>query len=197
MRQSRTARMVRILLIILFVAQTPFPIGASGINQKTYDGAVHFPAQIIEFNRGCLWIDGTLTSGNFFKGLKRINHDGAAEYTNNGKPLTNYPAFVTASIRFLDDQCASPQSDSRFSFSKENIQSLTFQILWKSETDLRPAPLASDGIRCRTSSNGTAAPASPSCEIMVKSDGVPLSDHLVVAVFGIDGNRLVRLSAAP
>lgn len=171
---------------------------ARGGSQRAYDGFINFPPQIVQSKNGCLWIDGTLTSGHFFDGLERKDLGGVFEYTMSGKVLTDYPESVTASIRILDDQCVSTFSHSRFSVGDDDRHSFSFQVAWKTDVQLRPALLSPSGVRCIGSSS-TRALSAPllTCQMSVKSEGTPLSDHLIVSVFAGDGTRLTRLSAAP
>jgi hypothetical protein len=194
MKHNICIRALLCAAVVLFV----FSTYVSGGNHRSYDGIVIFPPQIVQLNSGCLWIDGTLTSGTFFEGLERKDRGGMFEYTNGGKVLSDYPQSVVASIRILDDQCVSISQASRYALAGSNRHSFSFQVAWKTGLQLRPALLSPTGVRCIGSSGTRASPVLPmTCQITINSEGTPLSDHLIVSVFGTDGTRLTRLSAAP
>lgn len=194
MNHNTWMRALLCAFVVLFVGSTHVCWG----NHRSSDSTVNFPPQIVQLKTGCLWIDGTLTSGNFFEGLERKDRDGLFEYMNSGKLLTDYPQSVVASIRILDDQCVSTFSPSRFSLGDGRRGSFSFQVAWKTGLQLRPALLAPEGVHCIDSPGTRATPTLPmTCQMTVKSDGTPLSDHLIVSVFGADGTWLTRLSAAP
>lgn len=194
MNHNTCIRALLCALAVLFVGSAYVRAG----NHRLSDGAVSFPPQIVQLKAGCLWIDGTMTSGNFFEGLERKDRDGLIEYRNSGKLLTDYPRSVVASIRILDDQCVSTSQPSRFSLGDNNRDSFSFQVAWKTGLQLRPALLAPTSPHCIGSSGAGAIPTPPmTCQMIIESEGTPLSDHLIVSVFGPDGIRLTRLSAAP
>lgn len=193
MNHNTCIRALLCALAVLFLASTY----VRGGNRRAHDGAIDFPPQIVQLKSGCLWIDGTLTSGAFFEGLERKDRDGMFEYMNSGRLLTDYPQSVVASIRILDDQCVPAFSPTRLSLVDKEY-SFSFQVAWKTGMDVRPALLSTTGIHCFKSASMRDGRMPPmTCQMTVKSAGTPLSDHLIVSVFGQDGTRLTRLSAAP
>lgn len=194
MSHNTCIRALLCALAVLFVVSTY----VRGGSRRPHGGVIDFPPQIVQLKSGCLWIDGTLASGAFFEGLERKDHDGIFEYRNSGgKRLTDYPQSVVASIRILDDQCVPALSSSRVSLGRKSY-SFSFQIAWKTGVQVRPALLSATGVHC-TGSPGTGEALMPpmTCQMTVKSGGTPLSDHLIVSVFGSDGARLTRLSTGP
>jgi len=168
----------------------------------TYDGVVDFGAQVIHLKDGCLSVDGTVRSGNFFEDLKRLDIGMRPEYRKGRRVVTEYPATLITSIRMLGDQCPDALSNSPSAVFGGGAYSLTFQVEWKDGMQLRPAALCPVVAQCAVSRIATN-PGSDftfpaiTCQMMVDSKGVPLVDHLIVSVFAADGKRLTRLSAAP
>jgi hypothetical protein len=192
MNHNTRIRTLLCALPVLFLVSTC----VRGGSRRSYDGIVRFPPQIVQLNSGCIWIDGTLTAGRFFQGLARKDRDGVFEFTHGGELLTDYPQAVVASIRILDDQCVSTSSPHRFSLASSDRRSFWFRAAWKTGLQLRPASLSSSVDCIGSSGRPTIAPPM-TCQMTVESQGTPLSDHLIVSIFGPDGKRLSRLSAAP
>ena len=210
---------IRVFVCICVFGLIGFRTNAGGGIEQPHNGVVDFPPQIVQIKSGCLWIDGTLASGHFFDGLRRKQLDGLPQYTSGGKVLMVYPESVVASIRILNDQCVPDSADSQSSMVRDGALSaiantagspiadgetrqLTFQIAWKDGLQLTPILLSPVDVHCKGSSSeqslAQSMPAPPmTCQITIKSAGIPLSDHLVVSVFGPTGERLTRLSAAP
>jgi hypothetical protein len=181
-----------------------FPMGgeARGKNDPIYDGAINFGAQLIYLDDGCLDLDGTVTSGNFFEDLKRIEIGNRFEFRKRGRVLTEYPESLTTSIRIAGDRCAATLLNAPSSIFHGDSYSVKFQVEWKEGMHLRPAALSPVVAHC-TGSSRIFIPSQDftapliTCQMTVDSKGVPLVDHLIVSVFAADGKRLTRLSARP
>jgi hypothetical protein len=174
---------------------------ARGRSNPTYDGAIDFGSQVLRLQDGCLALDGRITSGDFFEDLKRTEIGGEFEFRKRGKVVTQYPASLSMSIR-VAGQCAAALANPPSSVFHGDSYSLTFRVEWKEGLQLRPAVLSATPTRCEGYSSdpipsGSAAIPVVTCQLMVESEGIPLADHLIVSVFGSDGNRLTRLSAGP
>lgn len=190
-------------LLAFFIGVFPAGAHAGGRAISTHNGTVDFGAQLLHLSDGCLSVDGELTSGTFFDDLTRRDIKGKLEYRKHGKVVIDYPKSLTASIRVLGDSCAGtlPVSPSAI-FSAKSF-SLKLEAQWKDGMKLRPVsyPLAAQCVGSSTLviSDGDRNSTVPSvdCQVTIESEGVPLSDHLIVSLFAADGTRLTRLSAGP
>jgi hypothetical protein len=181
-----------------------FPLAASARprNNPSYGGQIDFGAQMLHLNDGCASVHGMVTSGDFFDDLKRIDNSGRMEYKKQGKPVTEYPDSITSSIRIAGDPCAAERSSSPSAFFQNHSYALKLEVYWKRDMKLRPALLSPLVANCRGYSSITTPDESVSipsitCELTVKSKGVPLSDHLIVSILTPDGTPITRISAAP
>jgi hypothetical protein len=194
-------RCLRAILLTLMVGMLPMGADARGRNDTTYDGAVGFGSQLLRLEDGCLALDGTVTSGNFFEDLKRTEIGSRFEFKKRGRVVTEYPESLTTSIRIAGDQCAAALSNRPSSIFRGDSYSLKFQVEWKDGMQLRPAALSSVVSHCVGSSSiipgQDVTIPSITCQMTVESKGVPLVDHLIVSVFSADGKRITRLSAGP
>ena len=177
-------------------------VAARPKSSPTYDGAVGFGAQLLHLDGGCLSVEGSITSGNFFDDLKRADVHGQLEYSKRGKEVSEYPRSVTTSVRIVGDSCSGTMSSSPSSIFRGNSYSVRFVVEWKNGMQLRPAALAPIPARCvgyssATVPGGEATIPSITCQMTVNSEGIPLADHLIVSIFTADGRPITRISAAP
>ena len=198
---SRYRHLTGILLTFVMGA---FPIAAhaGGKSDATYDGEIAFGSQLLYLDDGCLSVNGTVTSGNFFDDLKRTDVDGRFEFRKRGNVVTEYPESLTTSIRLVGDKCAAELSNAPSAVFSGDSFFVKLAVEWKEGMELRPATLSTVIAHC-VGARSVAIPRqdfkipSVTCQVTVDSKGVPLADHLIVSVFGADGTRLTRLSAAP
>jgi hypothetical protein len=192
------------IVFALLVGMFPLIAHARPRDSQTYGGMVNFGSQLLYLDEGCLSVDGTMTSGNFFENLKRNDNGILPEYRKSGELVTEYPDSLTASIRIIGNRCAAASGSHSPIFNGDSY-SLSFGVAWKNGFELSPAVLSSTVVRCV----GTSVLINPSgdgdivtaplltCQLTVASKGIPLADHLIVSVFAADGKLLTRLSAAP
>lgn len=193
---------LKAILLICVIGTSSIGAHARPKNISTYDGVVDFGAQLLHLDRGCLSVDGTMTSGNFFDDLKRIDVRGQLEYRKRGRVVTEYPESLTTSIHIAGDRCAAAFSSSPAAIFHGGSYSVNFKVEWKDGMQLRPAVLSPVAAHCVgyssiTTPAGNFALPSIICQMTVDSKDVPLADHLIVSIFTADGKRLTRLSAAP
>jgi hypothetical protein len=199
---SSRARLLRGILLLLVIGTLAMAAKAGGNGGAAYEGAVDFGAQMIQFDDGCLAVDGKMTSGAFFEDLKRIEIGRQFEFRKHGRAVREYPDSLTTSILIAGGQCESASSNPDSSVFQGNDYTLRFQVDWKEGMQLRPAALSPVAAHCtgylpvKAPGQGHATPA-VLCQLTVDSKGVPLGDHLIVSIFSVDGKRLTRLSARP
>jgi hypothetical protein len=179
--------------------------GAHLSNHPTYDGVVNFGSQHLYIDDGCLSIHGTVTSGNFFDDLRRIDVGGELLYKKRGEVVKEYPESLTTSIHLIA-RCPAQLPRSPTSIFHGHSYGLKFEVNWKHEMQMRPAGLSPVVARCMGYSSVVisaealvrdVAVPSVDCQMTVDSKGVPLGDHLIVSIFTADGRPLTRISAAP
>jgi hypothetical protein len=191
----------QLLLLTLAFALICAGAQAGGRSSPSYESTVSFGSQLLHLSRGCLSVDGTVASGNFFTGLERNANGGQIEYKKQGQFVTEYPDSLATSIHIAGNACsaAAPIWPSIFS---GNSFAVRFEVEWKDGMKLRPATLSGEPAQCAGYSSvpiprENYTIPSLTCRITVDSKGVPLSNHLIVSVFAADGQRLTRISAAP
>jgi hypothetical protein len=195
-------RLARAILLAVVAGTLAIGAEARGRNNSSYDGEIEFEPQLLYLVDGCAAVEGTVSSGSFFDGLKRIDADSQLEFRRDGKVVTEYPESVTTSIRIVGDQCGAALSNAPSAIFHGNSYSVRFEVEWKQGMQLRPASLSTAAPHC-VGFSSIPIPhqdftiPSITCQLTVQSKGVPLGDHLIVSVFSADGKRLTRLSAGP
>jgi hypothetical protein len=192
----------RTFFLTLAIAILPVGTLAGGRDSTSYDGQVNFGSQLLHLEDGCLSVDGTVTSGNFFDGLSRRDIGSRLEYKKHGKVIMEYPESLTTSIRLMGDRCSTALSGAPSSVFRGDSYSLRFKVEWKDGMQLRPAALSPVAAQCvgystRFISDRQFTVPTVTCRMTIDSRGVPLGDHLIVSVFASDGTRLTRLSVRP
>ncbi len=187
---------VSIALILL-----PFDTFGRGRNNPTYDGKVHFGAQLLHLDEGCVYIDGALTSGDFFQNLERLDKGDYFEFRKAGQAVTQYPGELTASIRVMGNQCGANAAGKPSAIFRGNSYSLRFEMAWKDGLNVRPASFSGEpscsGFNSITIPDKGYAIPTISCQLHVNADGVPLGQHLIVLIYSTDGQQITRISAGP
>lgn len=192
---------IRSFSVVILLGAFAVCCNARGRNDATYDGAVEFGPQLLHLDDGCLSLNGSVKSGNFFDELKRIDVGNGFQYRKGGKVVSEYPESLTTSIHIAGDRCVPALSNSPSSIFRDGSHSLNFHVEWKDGMQLRPAVLSPVTARC-VGYTSVAIPSrdtipSITCEFTVESKGIPLGDHLIVSIFAADGTRLTRMSARP
>jgi hypothetical protein len=192
-----------LLWICIAAGIAMFPLGAHGRgrNIPTYDGRVEFGAQLLHRDGGCVFVDGSVTSGEFFNELKRISIGDHFEFRHRGKSVAEYPESLAASIRIMGNQCGALAAPTPGLFA-EGTYALKLVAAWKDGVEMKPARISPESVTC-TGYNSVTIPdrgfAIPTvtCQLKIQADRIPLSDHLILSIFTEDGAQLTRLSAAP
>jgi len=190
------------MLLALMMFAFSQQAGARPKNESSFDGAVNFGSQVIYVNDGCVAVDGTVASGDFFGDLKRSDVSGQFEFRKHGDVVVEYPESVTATIRLVGGQCDSKLTKPPMSVFPGDTYAFTFRLDWKDGMQMTPATFSPVTAHC-TGASSTPIPQrdftipSVTCEMTVDSKGVPLGDHLVVSILKPDGALLTRISAQP
>ena len=140
-----------------------------------------------------------MMSGDFFDQLERRDTaDGELFILHSGRHsrrVTDYPNSVVVKV------FASPWDSRDTPFDKRCtgtaaalLGSLQFKAEWKAGLKMRPV----SSMTVRHLERNEMAPITLwGYELGIPSEGVPLTDHLVIDVYGPDSSLIVRFSGAP
>jgi hypothetical protein len=213
------ARLLRVFCLTTagaFVfAWTCLPVHSDEIQKKkkqkapevrvgNYFGGVFFISDGGVPNGPCFRINGRVTSGDFFNDLKSFDSDDGVIFRRGKDEVTDFPSKLQLAFSVHDQPCGyglQAVGTGKY-LTQETMSSLKVSLYWKSGVELRPA-----GMTLMTFS---VAPIQPfakdltnelpkrflwSYELGVPSEGVPLTDSLVLIFRDPEGRIVARVAA--
>ncbi|HEV1993017.1 MAG TPA: hypothetical protein VGR03_01690 [Candidatus Acidoferrum sp.] len=170
-----------------------------------YDGGVFFATDGSLPNGVCFRVSGGMNSPEFFLNLKRIDGERGVIFRRGTETVTHFPGDLLVSFDIHDQPCTPGlrEIEARTYMTQEMMRSLHLSFYWKRGVDLRP-------VKNITNVRASVEPIVPyaanlaselperfdwSYQLAVPSEGVPLTDSLVL-VFRTPGGRIAARVAA-
>lgn len=177
-------------------------------NIWNYDGGVLLVTNGSIPNGPCFRISGRMSAPGFFDHLKRIDTDHGTIFRRGSETVTEFPERVVLSFVVRDhyDQTCPPKVENAGTspfLTRTLMSSLQLYLYWKRGVELRP-------IRDVQSKYFSVDPVIPyaaaqahslpqklewSYQYLVPSEGVPLTDSLVLVLRTQDGRIAARVAA--
>jgi hypothetical protein len=185
-------------------ALTAAPNPANDKSVWNYDGGILMVTDGSIPDGPCFRISGRVTSPHFFDNLKRIDNDSGTQFRRGTETLTTFPDRVILAFVVYDHPCSTKLEDTtRAYLSRQLMGSLHMYLYWKRGVDLRPVHnvasrfFSVDPLLTRTATHARDLPERLvwSYEFEVPSDGVPLTDSLVLILRCPDGHIAARVAA--
>jgi hypothetical protein len=196
------------LVVATVFACLPARTAAPGTSHEksvwNYDGGVVLVTDGSIPDGPCFRISGRLTAPHFFDNLKRIDTDAGTQFRRGSETLTAFPDRVILAFVVYDHPCSTKLEDTtRAYLSRQLMSSLHMYLYWKRGVDLRPITdveskfFSVDPLLTRTAANARDLPERLvwSYEFGVPSEGVPLTDSLVLILRNSDGHIVARVAA--
>lgn len=164
-------------------------------------------SQRIQSDQYCGNLSGALSSGEFFDGLQRLGTGRHIEFRKDEQPVKEFPLTIAISLAGNITPCASEPSNSAVSFVQpgngsspqavnEFMNSLQFTALWKNPRGVQPV---SNWSVTKSVSDDKAwrvnDPIPMRFAFQVPSQGVPLTNQLVISVYLPSGVKLATFTA--
>jgi hypothetical protein len=154
----------------------------------------------------CFRINGRVTSGNFFDQLKSYDDDeDGTTFREGTNVVTQFPGKVVLDLLIHDEPCSYGLQPvgTGVHLTKEAMSSLRLSLYWKHGVDMRPAGnvtlvhFSVDPMQTYTDTAATDLPKRYlwSYEFGIPSEGVPLTDSLVLIFRTTDGHMAARVAA--
>ena len=174
------------LIILLILSSEPTLAGRRG--RVKYGRAVFLQSTSLVFRGNtCVYFWGFMTSEDFFDGLERNGSPKGPVFHKGPQRVRNFPARVFIDIHSEVRDCRTkPDEDVLPPPPPGFLGSLHFEV--NRISCLRTAPLQIGPIE--RSEVGHQDPASVSYRFAVRTEGVPLTDSLIVLVLSKGGERV-------
>src|SRR5215467_4760876 len=103
-----------------------------------YDGGVFFGTDGSLPNGVCFLIQGRMSSGDFFNGLKRVETNQGTVFQRDAKTVKDFPDFVTVSFSIRDELCPTELQHigTRKYMTQKMMDDMQLSIYWKHGVDL-------------------------------------------------------------
>jgi hypothetical protein len=176
-----------------------------GKNTWSYDGGIFMDTDGGLPSGACFRVKGRVTSDDFFANLRREDTDSGTLYRRGNDIVKEFPKTLHLSLSIADTPCdpRMKQTNSRVYLTDEMIHSLRLHFFWKRALDLRPVKgIVESGGEVRAVpwySHGLEQELPKRFEWLVEfdlpSEGVPLTDNLVLMMYTQDHHLVARGAA--
>jgi len=184
-----------------------FPAGAQSNRAKSvtnFDGGIFLETDGALPGGACFRVKGRVDAPEFFVNLRREDTRSGTLYRRGNDVITNFPEQLQLRLMIFDMPCDSTLKHigSRVYLTDEMIRSLRLSFYWKRGLEMRPARGVTAG-RLEVSPVETyyRGPDPPPqryewlIDFDVPSDGVPLTDSLVLVLRTPDRHIVARTAA--
>jgi hypothetical protein len=174
-------------------------------NTWSYDGGIFLDTEGALPSGACFRMKGRVTAGDFFENLKREDSNSGTLFRRGNDLITDFPKTLHLSLSIVDTPCDPhmQQTGSRVYLTNEMIRSLRLNFFWKRTLELRPVRgIVQNGAEVRPVpwySHGLEQELPKRFEWLVEfdvpSEGVPLTDNLVLMMYTPDHHLVARGAA--
>ncbi|HUJ33008.1 MAG TPA: hypothetical protein VLY23_17135 [Candidatus Acidoferrum sp.] len=162
--------------------------------------------QPIKSDRYCGNLSGALSAGDFFDGLVRIGDGKSVEFRKDKQPVREFPSKIAVALAGSITPCPNAAPDGPVNYVQpgngsspqtvnEFINGLKFTAVWKNRDGVQPVQNWSV-IKSNSSDKWRINDQIPTrFAIQVPSQGVPLTNQLVISVYAPSGVKLCTFTA--
>jgi len=188
------------------------PAHAAPKKKTQFDMFVPVDPQPIKTDRYCGNLAGALSSDDFFDGLVRIDQRHRVEFRKASQPVKEFPSKIAVALAGDITACTSTDPNAPLSFVRpgntssprevrEFINGLRFTAAWKTNYGFQPVQNLSV-IKSAPADNkawhlgsGVNDQIPWRFAFQVPSQGVPLTNQLVISVYAPSGAKIATFTA--
>jgi hypothetical protein len=150
---------------------------------------------ILVFDDMRVLFNAGMTADDFFDQLERRKTREGESFFRNSRQVTYYPESLRVDVFGSPSTLGETPMDKHYPGTARGLMdSLQIKAEWKSGLRTRPASI----ITVRRLGRSEMAPTVLwGYELAISTEAVPLTDHLIVNVYGPDSGLVARFSAAP
>lgn len=164
-------------------------------------------SQLIKSDRYCGNLSGVLSSGEFFNGLQRVGSGRHIAFRKNAQPVKEFPSTIAVSLAGKITPCGSARSEAEEDFTpsgsgssqqklNEFTNGLKFTAEWKNPNGFEPVSNWSVTKSVSDEKTWGVTDQIPTrFAFQVPSEGVPLTNQLVITVYLPSGAKLGTFTA--
>ena len=188
------------------------PAHASPKRKTQFDMFVPVEPQPIKTDRYCGNLSGALSADDFFDGLVRIDQRHRVEFRKASQPVKEFPSKVAVALAGDITTCSSTDPSAPLSFVRpannsspqevrEFMNGLKFTAAWKTNYGFQPVQNLSVIKSTPTDNKTWHLGGNVNDQIpwrfafQVPSQGVPLTNQLVISVYAPSGAKLATFTA--
>jgi hypothetical protein len=164
-------------------------------------------SQPIKSDQFCGNLSGALSSGEFFDGLQRVGNGRHVEFRKDAQPVKDFPSQIAVALAGDITPCGAGPSGPSVNFVQpgngssplavnEFMNSLKFTAVWKNPNGIQPV---SNWSVTKTVSNDKTWRVNDQIPMrfafQVPSQGVPLTNQLLITVYTPSGVKLATFTA--
>ena len=175
------------------------------VQVKNYYGGVFLVGDGGIPSGACFHINGRVTSADFFNQLKAYSNEDGTVFRLSTKDVTHFPDKLLLTLLIHDQPCSlglQPVGTGVY-LTQEAMSSLKLSLYWKHGVEMRPAGkitvvhFSVDPIEPYATDLAAELPKRYlwSFELGIPSEGVPLTDSLVLIFRASDGRIAARVAA--
>jgi len=180
---------------------------ASPKKRTQFEMFVPVAPQPIKTDRLCGNLSGALSADEFFDGLVRIDKKKSVEFRKDSRPVKEFPSQVAVALAGDIAPCSNPAAGSSVDFVKPGngsspqevnqfMNGLKFTAAWKNNYGFQPVENFSVTKSSPTDKSWRVNDQIPwRFALQVPSQGVPLTNQLVISVYAPSGAKLATFTA--
>jgi len=193
--------------LLAFTVALP-SVWAQPNHEKTvwnYDGGMTMMTDGSLDEGPCFRLSGRVTSDDFFENLKRVDTKSGTFFRRGNDIVTEFPGKLRLNFVMYDQPCPDrmQKDGTRVYLNHTIMSSLRIRFFWKRGTELRPAPGV---VAVKKEAQPVPYFATQYTKELpqmyewffqfdVPSDGVPVTDSLVIVLYKGDGRIAARVAA--
>jgi len=155
-----------------------------------YRKEIPLVVQPVRFAGGCHLFYATVSAGNFFDGLERLDTRRGTEYRKGQVQVTEFPEQIVVLIRDTVIDCSSPTMPRNYSTTALLVESLSVKGDWQFGT--KSQPLEEPTLH-RVNRPLQELHNILEYEVVVQCKNIPLAAQLTLDLVTESGERVVRI----
>jgi hypothetical protein len=170
-----------------------------------FDGGINFATEGSLSEQTCFRLDGRVTAPGFFEDFRRIDDGNGTEYRSGKEVVKEFPEELHVALVMVDIPCEirALRLGPRRYLTQEMMKSLRFSFYWKRGIELRHI----ENLKPQAATAELIEPFNAVSKVElpkryrwilgfnIPSNGVPLTDRLVLIIRTSEGRRAARVAA--